>query len=212
MALGCKEAAVARAVGDSILKKEAAEILGVSAGRISHLIRDGLLQEVEGRHLSRAQVLEVKAKAAIRWQVEGAKSGRPTRSKPPAEPPASLEVWRRAGREVVAAMPASEIPPIQESRARYEHFRALITQLEHDKKMGELLDREKTMATWFQFMRNARDAFLSIPSHIADEVSVMAGEVGRESRMEIANLISRDITTVLEDLSGFDGVNRNLDV
>jgi hypothetical protein len=35
--------------------------------------------------------------------------------------------------------------------------------------------------------------------------------VSRESRMEIANLISREITGVLEDLSRFDGVNRNLD-
>jgi hypothetical protein len=195
-------------LGDSILKKEAAELLGVSAGRVSHLIRDGVLQEVEGRRLSRAQVLEVKAKAAIRWQVEGVKSGRRKQAEPPTEP---LEVGRRAVREAVAAMPASEIPPIQESRARHEHFRALITQLEHDRKTGDLLDRETTMATWFQFVRNARDSFLSIPSRIADEVSAMAGEVSRESRMEIANLISREITGVLEDLSRFDGVNRNLD-
>jgi len=198
-------------LGDSILKKEAAEILGVSAGRISHLIRDGVLQEVEGRRLSRAQVLEVKAKAAIKWQVDGVKSGRRKQQAPAAEPPPPLEVGRRAVREAVAAMPASEIPPIQESRARHEHFRALITQLDHDRKAGELLDREKTMATWFQFVRNARDSFLSIPSRIADEVAAMAGQVSRESRIEIANLIDREITRVLEDLSSFDGVNRNLD-
>lgn len=198
-------------MSDSILKKEAAEILGVSAGRVSHLIRDGVLQEVEGRRLSRAQVLEVKAQSAIRWQVVGAKSGRRKEPAAPTEPPPDLEVGRRAVREAVAAMPASEIPPIQESRARHEHFRALITQLDHDRKAGDLLDRETTMATWFQFVRNARDSFLSIPSRIADEVSAMAGEVSRESRMQIANLISREITAVLEDLSRFDGVNRNLD-
>lgn len=193
---------------DAILKREAAEILGVSPGRVSQLITAGVLQEVAGRKLSRAQVLQAKANAAIRWHTPGVKSGpRPKPAPAPVTPPA-VKPSRAMVRQAVAELPAGEIPPIEESRARHEHYRALITQLEHEQKTGALLDREEILREWATHTLIARDAMLAIPSRVTDEVCSLVGDVSREARARIANLISREIHFALENLSSFDGVNR----
>jgi hypothetical protein len=196
---------LARVLDDAILKKEAAEILGVSPGRVSQLITAGVLQEVAGRKLSRAQVLQAKANAAIRWHTPGVKSG--PKPKPPPAAPAAPPT-RSMVRQVVAELPAGAIPPIEESRARHEHYRALITELEHSQKTGALLDREEVFRQWATHTIIARDAMLAIPSRVTDEVCSLVCDVSREARAQIANLISKEITFALENLSSFDGVNR----
>lgn len=59
-----------------MLKKQAAELLGVTPARVSQLIRDGFLKPSPDGSVTAAAVEHCRHHAPVAWQVPGAKSGR----------------------------------------------------------------------------------------------------------------------------------------
>lgn len=57
-----------------MLKREAAELLGVSPARISQLIRDGYLKPTPDGSITTAALEHCRRHAPVAWQVTGAKS------------------------------------------------------------------------------------------------------------------------------------------
>jgi DNA-binding transcriptional regulator YdaS (Cro superfamily) len=63
-----------------MLKRQAAELLGVSPARVSQLIRDGYLIPEPDGSITAAAVEHCRQHAPVAWQVPGAKSGRKSAS------------------------------------------------------------------------------------------------------------------------------------
>jgi DNA-binding transcriptional regulator YdaS (Cro superfamily) len=59
-----------------MLKRQAAELLGVSPARVSQLIRDGYLSPSTDGSITAAAVEHCRQHAPVAWQVPGLKSGR----------------------------------------------------------------------------------------------------------------------------------------
>jgi hypothetical protein len=59
-----------------MLKRQAAELLGVSPARVSQLIRDGYLRPSPDGSITAAAVEHCRQHAPVAWQVPGLKSGR----------------------------------------------------------------------------------------------------------------------------------------
>jgi hypothetical protein len=59
-----------------MLKRQAAELLGVSPARVSQLIRDGFLTPSPNGSITAAAVEHCRRHAPVAWQIPGAKSGR----------------------------------------------------------------------------------------------------------------------------------------
>jgi hypothetical protein len=59
-----------------MLKRQAAELLGVSPARVSQLIRDGYLKPSPDGSISAAAVEHCRRHAPVAWQIPGARSGR----------------------------------------------------------------------------------------------------------------------------------------
>ena len=59
-----------------MLKRQAAELLGVTPARVSQLIRDGYLKPSPDGSITAAAVEHCRRHAPIAWQVSGLKSGR----------------------------------------------------------------------------------------------------------------------------------------
>jgi hypothetical protein len=59
-----------------MLKRQAAEMLGISPARVSQLIRDGYLKPSPDGSITAAAVEHCRRHAPVTWQVPGMKSGR----------------------------------------------------------------------------------------------------------------------------------------
>jgi hypothetical protein len=59
-----------------MLKRQAAELLGVTPARVSQLIRDGYLKPSPDGSITAAAVEHCRRHAPVAWQVSGLKSGR----------------------------------------------------------------------------------------------------------------------------------------
>ena len=61
-----------------LLKKDAATALGITAARVSQLIRDGHLRPDPDGLITPEEVQRCKREAPVAWQLPGYKSGRPS--------------------------------------------------------------------------------------------------------------------------------------
>ena len=84
-----------------MLKKEAAELLGVTPARVSQLIRDGFLKTSHDGSVSAAAVEHCRRHAPVAWQVPGAKSGR--RSAEQAQRERMDQLWCAVAAKMAAA-------------------------------------------------------------------------------------------------------------
>ena len=75
-----------------MLKRQAADLLGVSPARVSQLIRDGYLKPSPDGSISAAAVEHCRRHAPVSWQHPGAKSGR--KSGTQAERERKDRLWR----------------------------------------------------------------------------------------------------------------------
>ena len=136
-----------------IRKRQAAELLGVSAPRISQLLQAGHLSEVAGTGmLSRA---DVEAFAQSRVGVTTAVV-HPRSSSTAAEPQ-----MRRAAPPASPAMPVTSrdgLPSIAESRQRLEALKAAIAQHDLDTRRGKLVSRDEVARAAFQEGQRIRQA------------------------------------------------------
>jgi hypothetical protein len=76
-------------------------------------------------------------------------------------------------RQQVAGLPDDEIPELNESRARREHYQAELAKLEVDLKRKELVPADEVKREAFQIGRSIREAL----ANLADRLSYqLAGE------------------------------------
>lgn len=126
-----------------VTQAQLAEVLGVSAPRISQVKKTGRL---EGTYSKKGNaVLYDQDKAVAAWNGE-----------------ISHLTTRVAGSE-------QEIPSFNESRAKSEHFRAELARLDLEVKEEKLCEVEKVEREAFSLARSVRDAVNSIPDRVANQ-------------------------------------------
>lgn len=84
-------------------------------------------------------------------------------------------------------------PPISESRAKLEAFKAGLAQLEHDKEVGKLVDADAVKAEWFKIVTEAKTKFMALPAKVKANIP----------RLTVAevSIVERLVLEALEDLS-----------
>lgn len=126
-----------------VTQAKLAEVLGVSAPRISQVKKTGRL---EGTYVKRGNsILYDQEKAVAAWNGE-----------------IPQLTTRIAGSE-------QEIPSFNESRAKSEHFRAELARLDLETKEEKLCEVEKVEREAFSLARSVRDAVNSIPDRVANQ-------------------------------------------
>ncbi|MEY4073937.1 MAG: hypothetical protein RLZZ631_747 [Cyanobacteriota bacterium] len=179
-----------------IRKRQAAELLGVSAPRISQLLQAGHLSEVAGTGmLSRA---EVEAFAQCRPGSMAA-HGEP-RSHIAAVEPRS----KRAALPVSPAMPATSqdcLPSIAESRQRLEALKAAIAQHDLDSRRGKLVSREEVALAAFQEGQRIRQALEGLPYRIGHGLAGALGLDAAQAGFVVQEVMAHEIRQLLVSLA-----------
>lgn len=89
------------------------------------------------------------------------------RADPIDSPPTDAAEIRRR----VESLPAESIPDLNESRARYEHFKAELAALQVAAQRGELVSAAEVKEAAFNEARRARDRLMALPSRLASELA-----------------------------------------
>lgn len=179
-----------------IRKHQAAELLGVSAPRISQLLRTGHLSEVAGSGmLSRAEVEEF---------AESRKSIATTQGHP--RPPTKAEEPppRRPIPSLPATVPAAcskSLPSIAESRQRLEALRAAIAQHDLDTRSGKLISREEVARAAFQEGQRVRQALEGLPFRIGQGLAAALGLDAAKAGFVVQEVMAYEIRQVLLTLA-----------
>lgn len=95
----------------------------------------------------------------------------------------------------VALTPDDQVPDLQTSRERREHYQAELAKLAVDEKRGELVAVEAVKKEAYASGRVVRDALLNIPDRVAHQ---LAGEVDPAA---IHQMLSQEIVQALEGLA-----------
>ena len=180
-----------------IRKRQAAELLGVSAPRISQLLQAGHLSEVAGTGmLSRADVEafaqnRVGLTAAVVHQRSTitASAPQPRRAAPPASP----------------SMPATcpeGLPSIAESRQRLEALKAAIAQHDLDSRRGKLVSREEVARAAFQEGQRIRQALEGLPYRIGHGLAGALGLNAAQAGFVVQEVMAHEIRQLLVSLAG----------
>jgi hypothetical protein len=118
-----------------------------------------------------------------------------------AEPAPKVRDIRAAAERLAKFQDAAEVPPLRESQAVKEAWRANLARLEYEEKARTLIPVAEVEAGIFEWLRRIRDAFLNCPARIADEVASAAGSVSPQERYEVLAILQREINQVLEQLT-----------
>jgi hypothetical protein len=178
-----------------IRKQPAAELLGVSAPRISQLLQAGHLSEVAGTGmLSRA---DVEAFAQCRHSLKAAHGhpSSPIRSAKPSRP--------RATPPVSSAVPATRgegLPSIAESRQRLEALKAAIAQHDLDTRRGKLVSREEVARAAFQEGQRIRQALEGLPYRIGHGLAGALGLDAAQAGFVVQEVVAHEIRQLLMSL------------
>lgn len=87
-------------------------------------------------------------------------------------------------------------PKFIESQARREMFKAKLTELEYQERVGELIPAKIVDDEWFRLARLVRDSMLNIPARIADQLA------HETDQRKVQDLLEQEIYQALEALSG----------
>jgi hypothetical protein len=179
-----------------IRKRQAAELLGVSAPRISQLLQAGHLSEVAGTGmLSRAAV---EAFAQCRNDLKASHrhpSGPITSAKPPrprATPPVSPAVPTTRG---------AGLPSIAESRQRLEALKAAIAQHDLDTRRGKLVSREEVARAAFLEGQRIRQALEGMPFRIGHGLAGALGLDATQAGFVVQEVMAHEIRQLLVSLA-----------
>jgi hypothetical protein len=128
-----------------IRKGQAAELLGVSAPRVSQLLRAGHLSEVAGTGMLSREEVE---------QLAQSRDGLPQAKRPQVQrarvSPASAPRPELPRVHEIPAPLEEELPPIGVSRQRLEALRTAIAQHDLDTRSGKLVSRADMARAAFQ--------------------------------------------------------------
>jgi DNA-binding transcriptional MocR family regulator len=169
-----------------IRKSQFAKIKGVSAAAVSQAISSGRIRAAvvtqNGKEfLDHDLALEL-------WERNTLQQPPPT--KPPKEPPTDKQL-----REFIDGLPEDQIPDLNESRARREHYQAEKAKLEALQGRGELVPAEEVKREAFAMGRQIRDAMQGIPDRVA---SLLAAS---SDVREVHRMLTEEIRVALRGLA-----------
>ena len=169
-----------------IRKSEFAKIKGVSAAAVSQAIKSGRIRAAvvtqNGKEfLDHDLALEL-------WERNTLQQPPPTNA--PKEPPTDKQL-----REFIDGLPEDQIPDLNESRARREHYQAEKAKLEALQGRGELVPAEEVKREAFAMGRQIRDAMQGIPDRVA---SLLAAS---SDVREVHRMLTEEIRVALRGLA-----------
>jgi DNA-binding transcriptional MocR family regulator len=169
-----------------IRKSEFAKIKGVSGAAVSQAIKSGRIRGAvvtqNGKEfLDHDLALEL-------WERNTLQQPPPTNA--PKEPPTDKQL-----REFIDGLPEDQIPDLNESRARREHYQAEKAKLEALQGRGELVPAEEVKREAFAMGRQIRDAMQGIPDRVA---SLLAAS---SDVREVHRMLTEEIRVALRGLA-----------
>lgn len=182
-------------MSDELLTPAAfARLKGVSQAAVSLAMKNRIADAVvvrNGKRLLRCQM-------ALRlWEERTpiTQRNRKTAATPPGEDrsPPRLPTDREL-RQVIASLPEDEIPPLNESQARREHYQAerqRVAALRERQEVGNIEEMQREAAT---LARSLRDSVLAVPDRVAGRIASMSDQHA------IRELISGELKTALRAL------------
>jgi DNA-binding transcriptional MocR family regulator len=169
-----------------IRKSEFAKIKGVSGAAVSQAIKSGRIRGAvvtqNGKEfLDHDLALEL-------WERNTLQQPPPTNASK--EPPTDKQL-----REFIDGLPEDQIPDLNESRARREHYQAEKAKLEALQGRGELVPAEDVKREAFAMGRQIRDAMQGIPDRVA---SLLAAS---SDVREVHRMLTEEIRVALRGLA-----------
>jgi hypothetical protein len=181
---------------DLIRKGEAAELLGVSAPRISQLLRASHLSEVAGTGmLSREEVEEIAHSRDGNTTVQG-------HQQPPLRAAAPLQ--RRPAQPVSSApltLCSEGLPSITVSRQRLEALRAEIAQHALDARNGKFVLRADVARAEFQEGQRIRQGLEGLPFRLGNILAAVLGLDGVQASYIVQDVMAGEIRQLLMTLA-----------
>lgn len=176
-----------------IRKSQAADLLGVSAPRVSQLLRAGHLSEVAGTGmLSR---VEVENFAQSRDGLN------PQKPQPQASDLPGKRLRAPRQNDLVSADPEGPLPPIAISRQRLEALRAEIAQHDLDSRNSKLIPRDEVARAAFQEGRRIRQALEGLPHRIGNGMASALGLDELQAAFIVQEVMSDEIHQLLSSLA-----------
>jgi hypothetical protein len=172
---------------------ELARIRGCTKAAVTHAIKSRIaaaVVEVDGRRLvDRDLAIEL-------WDRNTRPAAPPTirkleTSQPPTPPrprPAELKA-------IIDALPEDQIPDLNESRARHEHYKAEKARLEALQGRGELVPVAEVKAAAFKLARGVRDSIMAIPDRLAAQLA------GTTDARQCHTLLTEELRVALRSLA-----------
>lgn len=171
-----------------LTKTEAAKVLGVSRQAIYDAIKAGRISVVEtadGRSMIASETM----------REEWAKNTQTRIGVGPIKNPAAKQLRSREERLSPRITKTSEaVPDYNESRARTEHLKAELLELERKQKEGLLVSTTDVEAKWVEIVVMARTKILGIPTKAKQRIPDLDVDA-----IEVLDAIVRE---TLEDLAG----------
>ena len=133
-------------------------------------------------------------KADHLWNSRGARPPKSLVSSGRGEEPGRLPTPEQV-RAAVSGMPEDEIPGLDVSRERKEHYQAEIARLSALKERGELVPAAEVQKTAFALGRMIRDSLQVIPDRVAAQVAAT------KDVREVHRLLSDEIAVALRGLA-----------
>ena len=169
----------------------AAVTYAVKHGRIS----DAVVEKEGKRWLNRDLALELWNKNTKATHNSKVSRPDPIEKKPKA---AALKTKPKDSelRELIESLPEDQIPDLNESRARREHYQAEKAKLEALQGRGELVSAADVKAAAFKKARTVRDSMLAIPDRVIPTLISMTDTRAAHQ------LLTEEIRTALRSLAG----------
>ena len=174
-------------------KSEYARLRGVSPAAVSAAIRERIKDAVVTRNGK--QLLDLD-KANELWEKNTVQkppprmSGRARQAQAPAEPPSDQQL-----RAFIQGLPEDQIPDLNDSRARREHYLAEKAKLEALQGRAELLPADQVKKEAFALARAVRDGMLGIADRLAPLLAATT-----EAR-QVHQLLDQEIRVALRGLA-----------
>ena len=96
---------------------------------------------------------------------------------------------------LIDALPEDQIPDLNESRARHEHYKAEKARLEALQGRGELVPAEEVKAAAFKMARGVRDSIMAIPDRLAAQLA------GTTDARQCHTLLTEELRVALRSLA-----------
>lgn len=177
-----------------IRKSEFAKIKGVSAAAVSQAIRSG---RIRGAVVTRGGREFLDHDLALElWERNTLQQPPPTTAAPrtvrAAEATGPTDEQLRA---FIRGLSEDQIPDLNESRARREHYQAEKARLEALQGRGELVPAQEVKAEAARLAKQVRDLLLMIPARTAGKIATM------QDQEQIRSYLMDEIETALRGLA-----------